>query len=143
MMSLTERYADGADVRRLQPLRVLLAGTDRRFNRVTSFLLSRRGYDVAQTTPPDTVAAAEHHRSDVVLLDMGDSRVSTGRKVAALQALSVVPSIIVVFESGDDEQWNGVSAIRKWSPIDELVDAIETAALTRPTPFAADGASQL
>jgi CheY-like chemotaxis protein len=142
-MSLTERYADGADVRRLQPLRVLLAGTDRRFNRVTSFLLSRRGYDVAQATPPDTLAAAERHRSDVVLLDRGDSRVSTGRKVAALQALSIAPSIIVIVENEDDEQWNGVSAIRKWSPVDELVDAIETAALTRPTPFAAGEASQL
>lgn len=127
---------------RLQPLRVLLAGNDRRFIRVMSFLLSRRGYDIAQASPRDTVSAVERHRSDVVLLEVGDSRATTSRKVAALQALSTVPTVLVVAD-GDDARWNGVSAIGKWMPVDDLVEAIETAALTRPAPLAEGGAPRL
>ncbi len=134
---------DGAEVHRLQPLRVLLAGNDRRFIRVMSFLLARRGYDIAQASPRDTVAAVERHRADVVLLEMGDSRVNTSRKVAALQALSTVPTVLVLAEDGHDARWNGVAAVDKWMPIDDLVKAIETAALTRPAPLAEGEAPRL
>jgi CheY-like chemotaxis protein len=131
-----------AGIRRLQPLRLLLAGNDRRFIRVMSFLLAQRGYDVAQASPPDTIEAAERHRSDVVLLELGESRVTAWRRVAALQALSTVPSVLVVLDDGD-EAWHGVPAILKWAGIDELVEAIEAAALARPTPFADGEAAQL
>lgn len=134
-------YEQITNVRRLQPLRILLAGGDRRFIRVMSFLLSRRGYDVAESSHRDTVEAAVDHRSDVVLLEVGDSRVSAGRKLAALQALSSVPIVVMIVEQGSDEGWNGVCAIRKWTPIDELVDAIETAVLTRPAPLGEGRAS--
>lgn len=141
LMRLPAGDGEGADVHRLQPLRVLLAGSDRRFIRVMSFLLSRRGYDIAQSAPRDTVDAAVRHRSDVVLLELGDSRVIAGRKVAALQALPTVPTVLVVVEEGDG--WNGVSAIRKWMPIEELVEAIEQAMLGRPAPLAEGEASGL
>jgi hypothetical protein len=108
-----------------------------------SFLLSRRGYDIAQASPRDTVDAAQRHRSDVVLLEMGDSRATAGRKVAALQALSAVPSVLVVVEDGNDARWAGVSAIGKWTPIDDLVGAIEMASLTRPTPLSEGEAPRL
>jgi hypothetical protein len=124
------------NVRRLQPLRVLLAGGDRRFMRVMSFLLARRGYNVALSSQRDTVEAAERHRSDIVLLEMGDSRVSAGRKVAALQALSTMPTVFVVVDRGEDSGWNGVWAIRKWMPIEELVRVIEAAVLSRSAPLA-------
>jgi CheY-like chemotaxis protein len=108
------------NVRRLQPLRVLLSGRDRRFLRVTSFLLAQRGYDVQETSPRKTLESVERHRADVVLLETNDSRTMAARKVAALQALPVAP---------------GLLAVRKWTPIDTLVEEIEAAARSRPAPL--------
>ena len=48
-------------VTRFQPLRVLLAGRDRRYLRVTSFLLEQRGYVVLSAKPDDAAAAAKRH----------------------------------------------------------------------------------
>ena len=59
-----------SNVRRLQPVRVLLAGRDRRFIRVTSFLLSRRGYAVSRSSLADAVVVADGERSDVVLVEL-------------------------------------------------------------------------
>jgi len=126
-----------AKVHRLQPLRVLLSGRDRRFLRVTSFLLAQRGYDVHDTSPRKTLEAVERHRADVVLLETDASRTMAARKIAALQALAAAPSVLVVVEGDDDEQqhWQGLPAVRKWTPIDTLVAQIEAAALNRPAPL--------
>jgi CheY-like chemotaxis protein len=131
---MTDVAAADVKVRRLHPLRVLLSGRDRRFLRVTSFLLARRGYDVVETSPRRTLEAVERHRSDVVLLETNDSRGVAARKVAALQALSAAPSVLVVFDEEDD-RWEGLAAIRKWTPIDDLVQEIEFAAANRPVPL--------
>jgi CheY-like chemotaxis protein len=122
------------NVRRLQPLRVLLSGRDRRFLRVTSFLLAQRGYDVQETSPRKTLESVERHRADVVLLETNDSRTMAARKVAALQALPVAPSVLVVYDD-EDERWPGLLAVRKWTPIDTLVEEIEAAARSRPAPL--------
>jgi CheY-like chemotaxis protein len=125
------------NVRRLQPVRVLLSGRDRRFLRVTSFLLSQRGYEVYDTSPRKTLEAAELHRADVVLLETDASRAMAARKIAAVQALPVAPSVLVVVEGDDEEQqrWQGLPAVRKWTPIDTLVGEIEAAVLHRPPPL--------
>jgi CheY-like chemotaxis protein len=130
------RVADTSSttVSRLQPLRILLSGRDRRFVRVTSFLLSRRGYQVLETGPEGAIEAAERHRSDVVLLEMTDSRVAAARKVAALQALSTAPGVLVMFENDGEQEWNGLAGIEKWTPIDLLIDGIEAAARRRAGP---------
>ena len=129
----------GADlnVRRLQPLRVLLSGRDRRFLRVTSFLLAQRGYEVHDTSPRKTLEAVERTRADVVLLETDASRTMAARKIAALQALPIAPSVLVVVEGDDEEQerWVGLPAVRKWTPIDTLVARIEDAAIHRPVPL--------
>ncbi len=124
-------------VHRLHPLRVLVSGRDRRFVRVTSFLLSQRGYDVAQTSPRKTLETVEQHRSDVALLETDASRAMAARKIASLQALAVAPSVLVVVEGDDDEQerWQGLPAVKKWTPIDTLVELIEGAARNRPVPL--------
>jgi CheY-like chemotaxis protein len=129
--------AGTAKVHRLQPLRVLLSGRDRRFLRVTSFLLTIRGYDVQDTSPRKTLEAVERHRADVVLLETGPSRTIAARKIAALQALASAPSVLLVVDGDDDEEqgWQGLPAIKKWTPIDSLVAQIETAANNRPTPL--------
>jgi hypothetical protein len=124
-------------VHRLQPLRVLLSGRDRRFLRVTSFLLAIRGYDVQDTSPRKTLEAVERHRADVVLLETGPSRTIAARKIAALQALATAPSVLLVVDGDDDAEqgWQGLPAIKKWTPIESLVAQIETAANNRPTPL--------
>jgi hypothetical protein len=129
--------AETAKVHRLQPLRVLLSGRDRRFLRVTSFLLAIRGYDVQDTSPRKTLEAVERHRADVVLLETDASRTIAARKIAALQALASAPSVLLVVDGDDDEErrWQGLPAVKKWTPIDALVSEIETAARNRPAPL--------
>jgi hypothetical protein len=129
--------AETVKVHRLQPLRVLLSGRDRRFLRVTSFLLAIRGYDVQDTSPRKTLEAVERHRADVVLLETGPSRTVAARKIAALQALAGAPSVLLVVDGDDDEEqgWQGLPAVKKWTPIESLVAQIETAANNRPTPL--------
>jgi CheY-like chemotaxis protein len=126
-----------AKLLRLQPLRVLLSGRDRRFLRVTSFLLAQRGYDVHDTSPRKTLEAVERHRADVVLLDTETSRTVAGRKIAALQALAAAPSVLLVVDGDDEEQerWQGLPAVKKWAPIDTLVAQIEAVAQHRPAPL--------
>lgn len=119
------------NVHRLQPLRVLLAGTDRRFIRVTSFLLARRGYAVAASPPAQAVDAATRHRADVVLLEGTPSRAVAARRVAQLRALAATPGVVVVTERLEN-LWNGLPTVEKWTPLEELVQEIEAVSRQRP-----------
>jgi len=121
------------NVRRLQPLRVLLAGRDRKFVRVTSFLLTRRGYAVAQTGLVDVAGAVERHRADVLILEPGESRGRTAQLISELQTAETSPALLLVV-SGDGARWNGLSVSDKWTPIEDLVEKIEAAALQRTPP---------
>jgi len=123
------------NVQRLQPLRILLSGRDRRFIRVTSFLLSRQGYDVAHAEPGDVAHAAERRRSDVVLLETDGSRGPAARVLAALQALAVPPGVLVVRDHDDGAPWDGVRSVKKWTPLEGLVSEIEAASLGRRMPM--------
>ena len=126
---------DAAKVHRLQPLRVLLSSRDRRFVRVTSFLLARKGYDVALAAPAEAVDAAARHRADVVLLEDGESRASAAKYAAALAALASRPGVLVVIEESGKRPWVGMRTVEKWAPLESLVQEIEAASLNRPTPF--------
>jgi CheY-like chemotaxis protein len=132
---MTDHALEDVKLHRLRPLRVLLAGRDRRFLRVTSFLLSQRGYDVVETSSKKTLEAVERHKSDVILLETNDTRGVAARMVAALETLPTAPSVLVVFEDDEDDRWQGFKAVEKWTPIDELVREIETAAVNRPAPL--------
>jgi hypothetical protein len=124
------------EVIRLRPLRVLLAGRDYRFLRVTAFLLARRGYDVVQTDSSDLILMAERHRADVVVLETQESRAAAGRSVTVLQTLATSPGLIVVCADGEEWDSVGLRTIRKWAPLDELVDEIEAASIRRQSPLA-------
>jgi CheY-like chemotaxis protein len=132
---MTDHAVEDNKLHRLRPLRVLLAGRDRRFLRVTSFLLSQRGYDVVETSSKKTLQEVERHKSDVILLETNDTRGVAARMVAALETLPTAPSVLVVFEDDEDDRWQGFRAVKKWTPIDELVQEIETAAVNRPAPL--------
>lgn len=132
---MTDHAVEDVKLHRLRPLRVLLAGRDRRYLRVTSFLLSQRGYDVVETSSKKTLQEVERHKSDVILLETNDTRGVAARMVAALETLPTAPSVLVVFEDDEDDRWQGFKAVKKWTPIDDLVQEIETAAVNRPAPL--------
>lgn len=122
-------------VRRLQPLRVLLSGHDRRFLRVTSFLLSRRGYAVVDAGTDDPARAADRERADVVLLEPDGSRAAAARTVAALQALPRAPAILLAVDDGERGRWEGVPTVLKWAPLETLAEEIEAASRRRVAPL--------
>lgn len=127
-------------MQRLRPLRVLLALRDRRYMRVTCFLLDRRGYDVVQDGSGHTAESAHECRADVVLLERETSRASTARTLAALGALPTPPAVLEVFDEQTDDAFPGVTRVSKWAQLDELVQAIDEASLRRSQPLARDAA---
>ena len=118
------------NIRRLQPLRVLLSGQDRRYIRVTAFLLALRGYEVSDAGPGEAARAAERYRADVVLLESGLSRALAARRVAQLASLKAAPAVVMVTDNGES-LWNGQRTVEKWTPLEQLVGAIEAASLQR------------
>jgi hypothetical protein len=134
---MAELVGSNIKVHRLQPLRVLLSGRDRRFLRVTCFLLAQRGYEVQDTSPKKTLEVAARIGADVVLLETDASRTMAARKLASLQSLEAPPGVLLIVEGDDDEEqrWRGLPAVPKWTPIDVLVERIEGAARHRPTPL--------
>jgi hypothetical protein len=104
--------------------------------RVTSFLLSRRGYAVTRSSLADVFEAAERQRPDVVLVELDGSRVEAGRAVAGLQASVAAPALLLVAVDGAKNGWRGLPALDKWMPIEKLSAAIEAAALHRLPPSA-------
>ena len=118
-------------IRRLRPLRVLVAARDRKFIRVTSFLLERRGYDVIQENGKAIAEAAIRFRADVVLLEVDMSRASTARALTALEALPTPPGVVAVYSRERAERLRGVPSLSKWAPIEQLEQRIDAAALQR------------
>ena len=113
-----------AEVKRLQPLRVLLAGRDRRYIRVTSFLLEQRGYAVRSSTIGAAAEAARRHRSDVVLLEGDKLRSEAARNAAAIEALNPNARVIVVVDKQPTE-WAGMATLPKWIELERIVDTLE------------------
>ncbi|HKC21151.1 MAG TPA: hypothetical protein VKB64_01450 [Gaiellaceae bacterium] len=119
------------NVRRIRPLRVLLAMRDRSFMRVTAFLLERRGYEVVQEGGSNVVDAALRLRADVVVIEGEPSRGESARTLAALTALPTAPGLISIVDGKAAEQLAGIPAIAKWTPVDELAREIDAASLRR------------
>ena len=119
------------NVRRLRPVRVLLAFRDRRFMRVTTFLLERRGYDVVQDGGLNIAETAARSRADVVVFDADASRASAARLVAALEALPAPPGLLAIVSHSGSQPLPGVPGLRKWAPMDELASEIDAASLRR------------
>jgi leader peptidase (prepilin peptidase)/N-methyltransferase len=132
---MTQTEALPAAVHRLQPLRVLVVGRDRRFLRVTSFLLARKGYAVAEASAVEAPAAAERHHADVVILEAGASKASAARHIAALGALPAAPGVLIITEGEEGDSWASFETVPKWSSLGLLVDRIEAASLRRPLPI--------
>jgi CheY-like chemotaxis protein len=118
-------------VRRLRPLRILVALRDRKFMRVTCFLLEQRGYDVVQERSARIVEAAARVQPDVVIFEAEASRGASARILAGLAALPRAPGVVTIVEQEPHGSLFGVAAVAKWAPVDELAREIEAASLCR------------
>jgi CheY-like chemotaxis protein len=115
-----------ASVEAADGIRVVLAGSDRRLLRVTSFLLGRKGFliDSVRTTD-ELVQVVERQRPDVVILDGSDSLAGTTRAIAAIEALSYPVAVLVVAEAPDVSSPRSLRLLHKWTSFDRLVDEVE------------------
>jgi hypothetical protein len=120
---------ESANVRRLRPLRVLLAMRDRRFMRVTCFLLERRGYEVAQEGGAGIVQAASRFRADVVVFEANLSRGSSARVLAGLAALATPPGVVTIKAERNGNGLADETAVKKWMSVDDLAQEIDAASL--------------
>lgn len=127
--------ADGrlANVRPIQPIRVLLASRDRRYLRVTAFLLEQNGFHVRRTSKvdPSLLALLDRHELHVVLLDATASLADAARTATAAAALYDRVRLVLATEGGA-EQPKGLTAIDKWAPIETVAAELREAFMNLP-----------
>src|SRR5438477_11382087 len=103
------------NVRPIQPARVALSGHDKRFLKVASFLLARRGFDVSEAaTAAKLMKLVETARFDVVVIDGSQSLSAAATTAAALSALHPRIRILLAVENGAPGWRAGHRMIQKW-----------------------------
>ena len=118
--------AETSSVRRLHRLRVLVVGRDRRFLRVASVLLARRGCAVEVSDNPDELFdRVSTRRADVVVLDGTDSLRAAARAMAALEAQWPPVQVVVVYDDAGHGPNNGLHVVPKWGAFDRLAEVVE------------------
>jgi CheY-like chemotaxis protein len=119
------------NVRALQRARVALTGRDKRFIKVASFLLARRGFEVSHAeTDSDLMELLDKHAIDVVVLDASVSLSASLRTAAALSA--VYPNLRLILATEHRDAGDGVSTytrVDKWRGLGVLPDEIVRAYL--------------
>lgn len=106
--------------------RVVLAARDRRFLRVTSFLLAREGFIVDSTRRlEDLLGMVQEHRPDVVILDGMDSLTMAARALAEIEALPYSVAVLVVAEIPETSSPRNVRLLHKWTSFDRLLNEVE------------------
>lgn len=124
----------GAAVVRLRPLKVLIVSADHRFRAVTAMLLVRRGCSVLNLGTAERVGdllAGGH--IDVVLVDGSVLLREVAREVA--RAIPPMAPVGVVLAVERDEQAPPEHvAVAKWSPFEEMFEAILRADRRRTRP---------
>jgi uncharacterized protein len=117
--------------------RIVLVAQDRRFLRVTAFLLAREGFDVhTSQDAAHLLELADQHAADVAVLEPDGSAVAA-RAIAALRALR--PDVGLVVVDGGRRSLGGERTLPKWSGLARLIGEIYGAyAQARPRE-AADG----
>jgi DNA-binding NtrC family response regulator len=118
-----------AKVRPLRPPRVVVAVADRRFARLASFLLGRRGFEVHTTKRPrDLLELLDRQNADAVILDGSGSFTEAARLAGAVEALHPAMTVIVVAEDTHAfEPMQNLQLFPKWSAFDALAQNIERA----------------
>lgn len=113
---------------------VLLAGGDRRFVSVTSFLLSRAGFTVRTTRKAeDVLASLGQEPADVVVVDASAQVTAAARTVASVRAMHPGIGVVVVADGDAVSDLSALSALPKWSPFERLEEAVNRALLRART----------
>ncbi len=116
------------NIRRIHPARVVLSGHDKRFLRVASFLLARRGFHVsAAPTNGELMGLLERTPVDVVVIDGSNSLSTAATTAAALCALHPAVRVLIATENGNPGWRGGHRVIEKWRGFEDLADEVERA----------------
>lgn len=107
-------------------IRVVLASRDRRFVRVASFLLARRGCVVDSAADDrELLELAERGRADVVLIDAARSLTTAARRVAAVQSFLPEAAIVVATDGAEPNASGQLDALPKWRSLDRVLEEVE------------------
>ncbi len=110
-----------SNIVRLQPVRVLLVGTDLRFLRVAAALLSFEGYSVQSCDRPrELLELVYRHGIDVAVIDASRSVGEAARAAASLRALPAPVASVLVVDQDRSSPAAGVPLMSKWGRFDEL-----------------------
>jgi uncharacterized membrane protein (UPF0127 family) len=110
---------------------VLLVSPDRRFRSVASTLLSRRGVETSVRDRMRNVDELAHRLGvDVVVLDAGSLPIAAALQAARLESLEPHVGVVVVSDVRNKSA-GALRVVPKWDSVDELVDAIKQARLSR------------
>jgi CheY-like chemotaxis protein len=113
--------ARASNVVRLQPVRVLLVGTDVRFLRVAAALLSFEGYSVQSCNRPRELLELVYRlRTDVAVIDASRSVGEAARAAASLRALPDPVGAVLVVDQERSSPAAGVPLTSKWGQFDDL-----------------------
>lgn len=127
MSSWSDRALPAPLVLRPREIRVLLLSHDRRFLRVATFLLRRKGFDVRTATSTQlALELVERHAADVVVLDGNGSPADAARSLAGLEALYPSAAVVVVTEE-DAPALRRFRLLPKWSAAERLATEVERA----------------
>ncbi len=123
--------AQGGQLVRLQPLRVLVASLDRHFHTVMSLLLGRHNCAVTVTANMGRVAELiERERIDVMVIDT-DHLLAAATLATVEERARPIGMVLVADEASSRDSERPV--LDKWGPFEELVAAIELADERRGT----------
>jgi CheY-like chemotaxis protein len=125
---VSQPEAPAATILRLQRIRVLLVGTDRRFLRVAGALLASEGHLVKSSERPSEVIELVHQlRTDVAVIDASRSLPEAVRAAASLRGLPAPVAAVLVADRDRPACLGGVEIVRKWGSFDELSAKVEDA----------------
>jgi hypothetical protein len=114
-----------SNVRRLHPVRVLVAADDPRFLAVATVLLSRADFVVESTSRLGDVAAlVERSRPHAVILDATESVAATARCAAAIRRRRPGVKVVVVCDRPPAARASFVT-FGKWDSFRDIVAEIE------------------
>jgi chemotaxis response regulator CheB len=121
------------NVHALQPARVVVGGRDKRFVKVATFLLARRGFDVKHAANHDELLdLVEKQTVDVVILDATYSLSSSLRTAAALTALHPNLRILFATDRFTTRVGEPYTQIEKWRGLDALPEEVTRVQLGLP-----------
>lgn len=126
MSSWSDGTTSLAPVLPIRRIRVLLLSGDRRFLRVTAFLLRRRGF-VVETAGRPNAALVERSQPDVVVIDGNGSVCDAVHSLAEIEASWPAVAVLVVSEEALERRGLLFRFMPKWSAGDRLADEVESA----------------